>query len=448
MTNGHFYVIITFFDLNFTYLKFFSYNSYHYYNYKKGNLMKSQNPLLKFIIILFIVSIVSIIIWIIAIQIYQANKIKNSINKFIEKETILFSKNINSNNLEKLKKDIQNNPLIISIEIYNNKKQKILDIKKDKYPLLVKDITLFSKNFSKNTRYKLIPINKKNVYIYIQTSTKIKNKTYYINLLSKFDDETLLIINKDIKSTIIVILSTIFVIYLTVFPLIYSEYKKLLLEREKITHGNINTLIALGDAIAQKDNETSEHNYRVTYYSIELAKQLNLKFEQIQTLIKGAFLHDIGKIGIPDAILLKPAKLNDDEFEIMKTHVLKGAEIVDNNFLIEDAKDVVLYHHEKYDGTGYMAGLKGENIPFNARLFAVIDVFDALTSKRPYKEPFSVEKSISIIKNDSGTHFDPKIVEEFEKIAKKLYDEIYHLSLDELKNKFHIIVKPYFDIKG
>jgi len=266
-------------------------------------------------------------------------------------------------------------------------------------------------------------------------------------MLLKFDSETLIAINKDIKTSILIILSTLFFVYIAIFPLIYSQYKNLLEDKEKIIQGNIHTLISLGDAIAQKDNNTTEHNYRVTYYSIKLAEKMNLPFEQIQSIIKGAFLHDIGKIGIPDSILLKPAKLTNEEFEIMKTHVTKGYEIIKDNPLLEDAKYIVLYHHEKYDGTGYMKGLKAEEIPLNARLFAIIDVFDTLTSKRPYKEPFPADKSMQIIKNDSGSHFDPKIVKEFEIIYKDIYNDIFHLKLKDLKEKFYIIVKPYFDIE-
>ena len=160
------------------------------------------------------------------------------------------------------------------------------------------------------------------------------------------------------------------------------------------------------------------------------------------------FLHDIGKIAISDNILLKPAKLTNIEFEDMKTHVLHGVEIVQNNYWLKDAKDVILHHHEKVDGSGYPDGLQGDEIPYNARIFAVADVFDALTSKRPYKKPFSLDESMKIIMDDVGTHFDKNIVDSFEEIYEKIYYDILDMSSKELEKIFYQNVKPYFDIKG
>jgi len=180
----------------------------------------------------------------------------------------------------------------------------------------------------------------------------------------------------------------------------------------------------LGGAIAKHDNETNMHNYRVTLYAIALAEAINLPSDKMMGLIKGAFLHDVGKIGIKDSILLKPGKLTPLEFEEMKYHVEFGVDIISKSQWLEDAKDIVAYHHEKWDGSGYLANLSKEQIPYIARIFMICDVFDALTSKRPYKEPISFETSINIIKEKSGNHFDQNLVVAFCKISKTLYREI------------------------
>jgi len=178
----------------------------------------------------------------------------------------------------------------------------------------------------------------------------------------------------------------------------------------------------LGGAIAKRDSDTDAHNYRVSVYSVSLAEAVNVPRDQIQSLIKGALLHDVGKLGIRDNILLKPGKLTDEEFSVMKTHVEHGLEITDRASWLSDAQDVVGGHHEKYDGAGYPAGLTGENIPLTARIFAITDVFDALTSKRPYKEPFSFEETMEILEAGRGSHFDPLLLDAFSRIAKGLYD--------------------------
>ena len=186
---------------------------------------------------------------------------------------------------------------------------------------------------------------------------------------------------------------------------------------------NLETLQVLGSAIAKRDSDTDAHNYRVTIFSVRLAEAAGLEKQSIQKLIKEAFLHDVGKIGVRDNVLLKPGRLDEEEFQVMKNHVRHGLDIVSRSHWLHDAKDVVGFHHEKYDGKGgYDAGLAGEDIPINARIFAIADVFDALTSKRPYKEPFSFEESVEILREGRGTHFDPALVNLFVAIAQPLYD--------------------------
>jgi len=174
-------------------------------------------------------------------------------------------------------------------------------------------------------------------------------------------------------------------------------------EREK------ETLFLLAKTAEYKDPETSEHVKRVALYSKLIAKKAGLNEEEQNMIFNAAPFHDIGKVSIPDNILLKPAKLTEEEFETMKKHTIAGYDILKNSkskYLIKGSI-IALSHHEKYDGTGYPQGLKGNEIPLEGRIVAISDVFDALTSQRPYKEPWSIEKSLNYIKENAGKHFDP-----------------------------------------
>lgn len=191
---------------------------------------------------------------------------------------------------------------------------------------------------------------------------------------------------------------------------------------DDLLHANMEILNVLGSAIAKRDNDTDIHNYRVTIYSISLGQEVGLSDDEMRSLIKGAFLHDVGKIGIRDSILLKPGNLTEDEFKEMKQHVRHGLDIVGRSAWLKDAAEVVGGHHEKYDGSGYLEGRSGNGIPKVARIFAVADVFDALTSKRPYKKAFALEESMKILSTGRGSHFDPEILDAFARIAPGLYD--------------------------
>ena len=237
---------------------------------------------------------------------------------------------------------------------------------------------------------------------------------------------------------------TILLFSLLIFPLIYFAYKELNNHRLVLLSSNVTMINTLGNAIALRDSDTNEHNYRVTLYAIKLAQETTLDKEDIQKLIKGAFLHDVGKIGISDNILLKNGNLNEEEFNIMSGHVLKGVALVKENSWLKDSTDVILHHHERFDGSGYPNKVKGLNIPKIARLFTIVDVFDALTSRRPYKEPFSYEDSITIIKNGRATHFDPNLVDSFIKISKELYDSTNLKPKEQLKKELDELIKKYF----
>lgn len=175
------------------------------------------------------------------------------------------------------------------------------------------------------------------------------------------------------------------------------------------------SLEVLSKSAEYKDPETASHIARVAYYSKMLARTYGLNEESQEIIFYSSPLHDVGKIGIEDSILLKPGKLTDEEFERMKEHSIIGAEILrgkQNPYLVA-GEIIALTHHEKYNGKGYPEGLKGEDIPLYGRIVAVADVFDALTSKRPYKKAWSFEKALDLLIEEKGQHFDPKLIDLF-----------------------------------
>ena len=200
---------------------------------------------------------------------------------------------------------------------------------------------------------------------------------------------------------------------------------------KEIEETRLSIIQRLGRAAEYKDNETGLHVIRMAWYTKLLAEKVSHNQEWIELLYNSAPMHDIGKIGIPDNILCKPGKLDADEWQIMMTHSAIGGEILghDNSPLLKLAVEVAINHHEKFNGQGYPNGLAGENIPLSARIVAIADVFDALTSERPYKKPWPIEKAINLIKEESGQHFDPKLVPLFIECMpeivkiKKLYND-------------------------
>lgn len=173
----------------------------------------------------------------------------------------------------------------------------------------------------------------------------------------------------------------------------------------------------LGRAAEYKDNETGLHVIRMSHYSRLIATHINANEEWVECLFNAAPMHDIGKIGIPDANLLKPGELDDREWAVMRKHPEFGGEIIGDNDseLMKMAKEIAINHHEKWDGSGYPKGLQGEDIPLTARIIAIADVFDALTTERPYKKAWSVERAVTFIDDNCGSHFDPDLVIAFQK---------------------------------
>lgn len=187
------------------------------------------------------------------------------------------------------------------------------------------------------------------------------------------------------------------------------------LRTQELREAQLEIVRRLGRAGEFRDNETGEHVIRMSKVSEILARGLGMAEDMCEAILYASPMHDVGKIAIPDSILLKPGPLDPDEWEIMKSHARAGAEIMGDHQseVIQLAAMLALYHHEKWDGTGYPEGLSGTEIPLPARIAAVSDVFDALTSARPYKEAWPVEKAVKYIEEAAGAHFDPAVVAVF-----------------------------------
>ena len=207
--------------------------------------------------------------------------------------------------------------------------------------------------------------------------------------------------------------------------------EKLINTYEELEKAYLESIETLRYTVEAKDSYTRGHSDRVSEYSYLIGKYLNLPEEDLKKLKLGGLFHDIGKIGIPDSILLKTEKLTDDEYSEIKNHPAIGAHILSNASMFADIIPIVKHHHERYDGNGYPGKLKGEDIPYLARITAVADTFDAMTSRRAYRDPLPLDVVKSEFEKNSGTQFDPNIVPVFLDILNNHYDEI-----EEIRNKY------------
>ena len=197
-----------------------------------------------------------------------------------------------------------------------------------------------------------------------------------------------------------------------------------LVQADALRETQIDLIQRLGRAAEYKDNETGMHVQRMSRYSYVLAVAAGIDEMAAHELLLAAQMHDLGKIAIPDNILLKPGRLDEGEFKQMKAHAQIGADILSNprSQLVALARSIAITHHEKWDGSGYPNGLKGYDIPLEGRIAAIADVFDALTSERPYKKAWTVEEAVELLKEQSGKHFDPELVELFIQELPKIID--------------------------
>jgi len=193
---------------------------------------------------------------------------------------------------------------------------------------------------------------------------------------------------------------------------------------EDLEHSYDVTLEALGDALDLKDSETEGHSKRVTAYTIALARAMGIPPADIKVIARGAFLHDVGKMAIPDDILRKPGTLTSDEQDVMREHCTRGYHMLRKIPFLAGAAEIVFCHQEHFDGSGYPTGIRGHEIPVGARIFAVADTLDAITSDRPYRHARSFDAAREEILRCSGTQFDPSVVEVFLKIPNELWQEL------------------------
>lgn len=233
-----------------------------------------------------------------------------------------------------------------------------------------------------------------------------------------------------------------------IYPVVRRLLERLAESSARLLDANLSALALLGAAIAKRDSDTDAHNYRVTLYSTYLGTAVGLTTQQMQVLLKGAFLHDVGKIGIRDTVLLKPARLTEAEFSVMRTHVEHGVEMVSRSPWLADAAEVVGSHHEKFDGSGYPRALRGNQIPITARIFAVVDVFDALTSRRPYKEALSFDDTIAVLQQGRDTHFDGRILDAFLPIAPGLFQRYGGREDEGLRDEVRRLSARYFPVEA
>jgi len=194
-----------------------------------------------------------------------------------------------------------------------------------------------------------------------------------------------------------------------------KNYVDLKVANQELQEAYLDTIHRLVRASEYKDEDTGAHIVRMSRYSALIAQKLGCTAKEVQTILYAAPMHDVGKIGIPDNILMKPGKLTEEEVRIMRTHCTIGANILaySKAEVLKVAEQIAISHHEKWDGTGYPLGLAGEDIPLVGRIVGIADVFDALTSQRPYRGPYSIEVAIDIITKERGRHFDPRVVDVF-----------------------------------
>ncbi len=338
----------------------------------------------------------------------------------------------------------------ISVRIYDNAQRKVLEIataredepglqiKEHVHPLAADDLSHYHTHWIGGEPFMQVlqPI------IRAETPLGFFEGVYKVSPQAESDIKSR--IAGALTLTVVVILVTSIALY----PLIVLLNRGLVALSSALLKSNIELMETLGSAIAKRDSDTDLHNYRVTIYAIRLAQALGCANADIRRLIAGAFLHDVGKIGISDNILLKPGPLTQAEMQIMRKHVLIGLDIIARANWLKGARDVVEFHHERFDGSGYLHGIKGETIPLNARIFALVDVFDALVSRRPYKEPLALDQARAILREGRGTDFDPRILDVLDPLLPALYSEIADQDERVVRAMLRTLVARYWKLSG
>jgi energy-coupling factor transport system substrate-specific component len=240
--------------------------------------------------------------------------------------------------------------------------------------------------------------------------TVIQETTYRLVKVREIYDNAWFTVYMIVVMALFVSWLTWFIVRTQIQRTLNFQKRELEFARTQVEMGN-QTILAIARTVDAKDERTSHHSQRVAEYSVLIARELGQSDEECENLRKTALLHDIGKIGIPDSVLNKPGKLTDEEYEIMKSHVVRGAEILKDFTIVEHVWEGALYHHERYDGKGYSKGLAGEEIPLNARIIGLADAFDAMTANRVYRKKLDFSVVLTELEKGRGTQFDPKLVD-------------------------------------
>jgi HD-GYP domain-containing protein (c-di-GMP phosphodiesterase class II) len=386
----------------------------------------------------------------------EVNRIQQFVHELALRESAAFSGE-SAHNLEQLDSAAREhlaelaqqlvNQHFLVVELYDRNKQLRLETVRPGQELAEQDIDRYRHRFPQaGTFFHEFHLARGELLLVILMPLKgvQDSLTGYFEGIYQVDRQTLDSIKADLLRTLLFVTLGITFTTFLMYPVILTLNRGLIKLSGDLLNGNLELLNVLGCAIAERDSDTNSHNYRVTLYALRLGEAIGLAREQIHDLIAGAFLHDVGKIGIRDPVLLKPGKLTPEEFDVMKTHVSLGVAILSKASWLSGARDVVEFHHEKFDGSGYPQGLKGEAIPLNARIFAIVDVFDALTSKRPYKESWSMDEAVAKLEQDSGSHFDPRLVTVFAEFAPDLYRKVSGLDEHRLEAMLQHRIARYF----
>jgi len=335
----------------------------------------------------------------------------------------------------------------VSVEIYDGNKAELVHELNERAVLVPTELWRRAETVPLSDRpsYEQVSLNDRMTIItVVPLENESKDIIGYLKGIYIISDDMLAEMREDSIGAVVVALGSMLVTMLVAFPIIVLLQRRDAAQTRLLLQGNLELLEVLGNVVAHRDSDTDSHNYRVTLYALRLAEHMGLTEDSIRILVVGAFLHDVGKVGVSDTILLKPGKLTEEEFRIMKSHVAIGEQIVQRSGWLAQAACVVKCHHEKFDGTGYPCGLEGKDIPVEARLFAVADVFDALTSRRPYKEPLVFDAALEIMRRNSGSHFDPDMFAHFQAVASRIYHDIGQASYEELRSTLLASVQRYF----
>lgn len=335
----------------------------------------------------------------------------------------------------------------VVIELYDHDRQRLVEAVNPRHAAIEEGLKAYVHAFPLEDRShyeKYDILGETVVQVLVPLKARSGDIAGYFEGVFVVDKQTLANLQGNLLRTLAVALIAVLLTTVVLYPVILALNRDVVRFSREVLKGNLEMGSVLGAAIAKRDSDTGDHNFRVTLYAIRLGETVGLDAKAMRGLILGAFLHDVGKIGISDNILLKPGALSEEEFAVMRTHVALGVDIVAASDWLVPAREVIEYHHEKFDGSGYQKGLKGGEIPLVARIFAIVDVFDALTSRRPYKEPFALEKALAIIEQDAGKHFDPALVARFRAIAGTLYAEIGQTNEAGLAERMRAEAMRYF----